>query len=79
MIKHKTAVIGLQLIQRQLKNPVEIAWIDEAIKVIEKAEATDKAYAELKQDVIKFFGEVEIENDELKLLVERLEKVGKEV
>lgn len=50
-IEHKTSVIALNLIKKDLTNEVSIAMIDDAIKIINKAEATEKAYEELKQEL----------------------------
>jgi DNA-binding transcriptional regulator GbsR (MarR family) len=50
-IEHKTSVIALNLIKKDLTNEVSIAMIDDAIKIINEAEATEKAYEELKQEL----------------------------
>jgi len=54
-IRHKTSVISLTLIKQDLTNKVSIAMIDDAIKIIKQAEATEKAYQELQQDVDRYF------------------------
>ncbi len=47
-IRHKTSVMSLNLIKQDLTNEVSIAMIDDAIKIIKEAEATEKILQEIK-------------------------------
>jgi len=47
-IRHKTSVISLNLIKKDLTNEVSIAMIEDAIKIIKEAEATEKELEDTK-------------------------------
>jgi hypothetical protein len=58
-IAHKTSVIALNLIKKDLTNKVSIAMIDDAIKIINEAEATEKRLQDLERDVKRYMELVE--------------------
>ena len=78
-IEHKTSVIALNLIKKDLTNEVSIAMIDDAIKIINKAEATEKELEEVKA-MIKEIGDscVSFDTSHQRVVFEALmNKVGR--